>query len=201
MVAVRDAVRLGLASAGVGAGLLGFALVGPQLPTAFADDGESASLSSAPTMSATTEIRGSRSEHSARDGASVPQRETRKHVRGRSEQTADDSVDAESAADRRAARRAALRDAHEQRVAEKIEKLTSDAQAWIDSRPVSDARKDRLERGLTTVRRALFNQAPEVSPVQISGVVDGPISGTVGGVDPEGTASCTGWSNGPKRAR
>lgn len=36
------------------------------------------------------------------------------------------------------------------------------------------------------IRRAFFNEAPTVSPVQTSGQVVGPITGTVGAVDPEG---------------
>lgn len=36
------------------------------------------------------------------------------------------------------------------------------------------------------VRRTLFNEAPTVSPGQTTGQVDGPISGSVGAIDPEG---------------
>lgn len=36
------------------------------------------------------------------------------------------------------------------------------------------------------IRRAFFNEAPTVSPVQTSGQVVGPITGTVGAIDPEG---------------
>jgi hypothetical protein len=35
------------------------------------------------------------------------------------------------------------------------------------------------------VRRTLFNEAPAVSPVQLSGQTEGPITGTIGAVDPE----------------
>ena len=45
--AVRRWLRLGAASAGVGAALWGMALVGPQLGTAVADDGASSSTSAA----------------------------------------------------------------------------------------------------------------------------------------------------------
>lgn len=38
------------------------------------------------------------------------------------------------------------------------------------------------------VRRALFNQAPTVHPVQTTGQLDGAITGTIGAVDPEGDA-------------
>ena len=36
------------------------------------------------------------------------------------------------------------------------------------------------------VRRTLFNEAPTVSPVQLTGLSDGPINGALGAVDPEG---------------
>ena len=36
------------------------------------------------------------------------------------------------------------------------------------------------------IRRTLFNQAPSVSPVQITGKSTGPITGTIGASDPEG---------------
>jgi hypothetical protein len=35
------------------------------------------------------------------------------------------------------------------------------------------------------VRRTLFNEAPTVSPVQLTGQTEGPITGTIGAVDPE----------------
>lgn len=35
-------------------------------------------------------------------------------------------------------------------------------------------------------RRRLFNEAPDVSPVQLTGLRDGPITGSIGAVDPEG---------------
>ncbi len=36
------------------------------------------------------------------------------------------------------------------------------------------------------IRRSLFNQAPTVAPVQLTGYSEGPITGTIGAVDPEG---------------
>ena len=45
------------------------------------------------------------------------------------------------------------------------------------------------------IRRTFFNQAPVVNPVQLTGQLEGPITGTVGAVDPEGdpiTYSITG---------
>lgn len=45
-----------------------------------------------------------------------------------------------------------------------------------------------FEGALLLVRRALFNQAPTVDPVQLTGHSEGPITGTIGAVDPEGEA-------------
>lgn len=36
------------------------------------------------------------------------------------------------------------------------------------------------------IRRTFFNQAPQVNPVQTTGQLEGPITGTIGAVDPEG---------------
>lgn len=36
------------------------------------------------------------------------------------------------------------------------------------------------------IRRTFFNQAPTVTPVQLTGQLEGPVTGTVGAVDPEG---------------
>ena len=46
--------------------------------------------------------------------------------------------------------------------------------------------KNLFEGAGLLVRRNLFNQAPTVSPVQLTGQSSGPITGTIGAVDPEG---------------
>lgn len=43
-----------------------------------------------------------------------------------------------------------------------------------------------IEGAVLLVRRTFFNEAPTVVPVQLTGQVSGPITGTVGAVDPEG---------------
>lgn len=43
-----------------------------------------------------------------------------------------------------------------------------------------------LEGAALLIRRTLFNQAPSVTPVQLTGQSTGPITGTVGALDPEG---------------
>ncbi|WP_234897415.1 Ig-like domain-containing protein [Mycolicibacterium vanbaalenii] len=73
---------------------------------------------------------------------------------------------------------------------ETVAKIMSDwtarNQAWIDSLDVDDDRKAELEASFLALRRAFFNQAPTVAPIQISGRLTGPITGTVGAVDAEG---------------
>jgi len=46
--------------------------------------------------------------------------------------------------------------------------------------------QELFEGALLLVRRTFFNQAPMVSPVQLTGQGEGPITGTIGAVDPEG---------------
>ncbi|WP_255507299.1 Ig-like domain-containing protein [Mycolicibacterium sp. 018/SC-01/001] len=163
MSAVSASVRLGLASAGVGAGLLGFALLGPQIGSAAADESSETSVSSSAGEAAGSTAKAARQERIAE------RRATAQRTRGE-----------------RAARRAEAQQERADRVADKVDQWTSDAQARIDSRPVSEERKDKLEQRLATVRHTFFNQAPTVAPVQVSGVVDGPITGTVGASDPDG---------------
>ncbi|MHA0286072.1 Ig-like domain-containing protein [Mycobacterium sp. C3-094] len=163
MSAVSNSVRLGLASAGVGAGLLGFALLGPQIGSAAADSGDT-----------------SVSAGDAGGSSSTPSRQDR------ADRIAERKSAAQRARGERAARRADVAQKRRDRVADKVDDWASDAQARIDSRPVSEERKDRLEQRLTNVQHTFFNQAPSVAPVQTSGVVEGPISGTVGASDPDG---------------
>lgn len=174
MSAVSASVRLGLASAGVGAGLLGFALLGPEIGSAAADSSET-SVSMSASDSAGPSRKADRRERIAERRSTAQ--------RARDEQVSDD---ADSPREDRAARRAQAQQERAERAAKKIDEMTAEAQARIDARPVSDARKDRLEKRLATVRRTFFNQAPTVAPVQVTGVVRGPVTGTVGGVDPDG---------------
>lgn len=67
-----------------------------------------------------------------------------------------------------------------------IDDWTADTQAWIDSLDATEQTKQRLEATFWAVRRTFFNQAPTVDPVQITGVITGPVTGTVGAVDPDG---------------
>ncbi|MFB1293984.1 Ig-like domain-containing protein [Mycobacterium sp. pW049] len=64
-------------------------------------------------------------------------------------------------------------------VAQFLDDWTTRHIAWIDTLQVSDQRKLRMEESFYAMRRAFFNQAPTVDPVQITGVIDGPITGAV----------------------
>ena len=48
--------------------------------------------------------------------------------------------------------------------------------------------RELLEGAALLVRRTFFNQAPTISPVQLTGQAAGPITGTIAAVDPEGDA-------------
>lgn len=71
-------------------------------------------------------------------------------------------------------------------VADTIEAWTNNTQAWIESLSVSEERKAELTESFWNLRRTFFNQAPTVAPVQISGLITGPIDGTIGAVDADG---------------
>lgn len=71
-------------------------------------------------------------------------------------------------------------------VAERIDDFFSAAPAFIAGLPIDPAFKDWLNGALLLVRRTFLNQAPVVTPVQISGRISGPIAGNLNGVDSEG---------------
>ncbi|HET6737088.1 Ig-like domain-containing protein [Mycobacterium sp.] len=74
----------------------------------------------------------------------------------------------------------------QQFVAQAISDWTAATQSWIESLPVDDSLKVHLEGAFWAVRRTFFNQAPTVAPIQISGQITGPVTGSVGAVDPDG---------------
>lgn len=51
---------------------------------------------------------------------------------------------------------------------------------------LSSSFRGLIEGAALLWRRRLFNEAPDVSPVQLTGHSDGPITGSIGAVDPEG---------------
>lgn len=57
--------------------------------------------------------------------------------------------------------------------------------------------REIFEGAALLVRRIFFNQAPTVSPVQLTGQAEGPITGTIGAVDPEGDAMVYSITKGP----
>jgi hypothetical protein len=63
---------------------------------------------------------------------------------------------------------------------------TAQNQARVDSLSVSDEKTAQLQASFLAMRRTSFNQAPTLAPVQLSGVITGPVAGTLGGVDPDG---------------
>lgn len=67
-----------------------------------------------------------------------------------------------------------------------ITNITLTLQNLIDALPVDGNLKALLEGALWTVRRGFFNLAPSAAPIQVTGILDGPITGTLGVIDPEG---------------
>ncbi|MEH3138930.1 MAG: Ig-like domain-containing protein [Mycobacterium kyogaense] len=181
MSAVSASVRLGLASAGVGAGLLGFALLGPEIGSAAADSGETSVSASAGEKAGPSSPREARRAARAERTEKAEARKQRVADKRRADTDAD--TDAEVASDEPAE---SPRKARQERAAAAINQMTAAALERIDDRPISDERKEQLEKRLATTRRTFFNQAPTVNPVQVTGVMDGPISGTIGAEDPDG---------------
>ncbi|WP_347133277.1 Ig-like domain-containing protein [Mycobacterium sp. DL] len=84
-------------------------------------------------------------------------------------------------------------------VAEIMTNWTTRHEAWVESLDVSDERKEELTASFLAMRRGLFNQAPTVAPIQLSGLVSGPITGDINGVDAEGDAIVYRLIRGPRQ--
>lgn len=253
--AVRRWLRLGAASAGMGAALLGFSLLRPDVGTATADTGSESSASAGPSESgdAAPARSSGQSDAAGADEASEPEdsesedaeaadaaddAEAAKDAEDAEEpgdaDDADAAVAAEDAEDavgdltgvevepevataeleytepepvtRETHSAAAVPDTteraaasatqpppyvseqseYQKRVAAVLQGWTDKHQAWVDSLQISDAGKERLQASFLAMRRTFFNQAPTVAPVQIAGVIAGPVIGSLGGVDPDG---------------
>ncbi|WP_395310244.1 Ig-like domain-containing protein [Mycobacterium sp. AMU20-3851] len=79
-------------------------------------------------------------------------------------------------------------DPRRQAIADQIAALMTTYRTMISMLPVAQPVKTWMYESLAGTRRTLFNQAPWLTPVQISGTGDGPIIGTLGAVDLEGDA-------------
>lgn len=77
-------------------------------------------------------------------------------------------------------------DPRRQAIADQIAALMTTYRTMISMLPVAKPVKTWMYESLAGTRRTLFNQAPWLTPVQISGTGDGPIVGTLGAVDLEG---------------
>jgi hypothetical protein len=80
-----------------------------------------------------------------------------------------------------AQRRAKLAEARETRKA-RAEARTAQRRQRLSTAATDESTEDTV----TPRRRTLVNRAPKVTPEQLTGVIDGPITGTVGAVDPDG---------------
>lgn len=232
--AVRRWLRLGAASAGMGAALWGLSLAGPQTGVAAADTEGTSSASSSASSSGASGSDSSRSVRSVRTvrSADNPRRTQRASDADERAETAesgdetkdDDGLDAEqpdrdvtqapavagtesvntAAAEPVSAPAAApsptrsWQSPYQRWVARSLEAWSTDSLAWIASLPAPEQTKDQLEASFFAIRRTFFNQAPTIDPVQISGVLDGPVTGTLGGHDPDGDRLIYVLTRGPK---
>ncbi|MBB2989052.1 hypothetical protein FHR72_000509 [Mycolicibacterium iranicum] len=71
-------------------------------------------------------------------------------------------------------------------VADVIDRWTARTEARIESLSVDDETKARMLADFLAMRRSLFNQAPTVAPVQLTGLLTGAITGRVGAEDADG---------------
>ena len=88
--------------------------------------------------------------------------------------------------------------ARQRRAARVLDNWTAQNQTRVDSLSVSDEKTAQLQASLLAMRRTFFNQAPTLAPVQLSGVITGPVAGTLGGVDPDGDTLVYVLTRGPK---
>ncbi|GAB7067721.1 hypothetical protein JCM12141A_20100 [Mycolicibacterium hodleri] len=79
-------------------------------------------------------------------------------------------------------------DPRQQFITDQLTAWTNSSQGWIDSLPVPEALKWHLEGALWTTRRTLFNLAPTVAPLTVSGLSNTVVNGRVDATDPENDA-------------
>jgi hypothetical protein len=252
--AVRRWLQVGAASAGVGAGLLGFSLLGPQVGTAAADTAGETTTSTSASASDDGASTGSTASTASTDAADDTDRaddaddaddadadddareddadeadelddqlddddlgddESDEDIDDDEERTADteEQADDTSAASKTTedAEPEAKSQALTRPTAPKpppgnwsdvtgraIDNWTKDSQGWINSLPVDNQAKYHLEGALWATKRTFLNQAPTVAPIQISGKLDGPVTGTLRAVDPDGDRLIYVVTRGPK---
>ncbi|KRD07836.1 hypothetical protein ASE48_10420 [Mycobacterium sp. Root265] len=224
--AVRRWLQLGAASAGMGAALWGMSIAGPQAGVAAADTGGKSSASSTASGSdGNRSVRSVRTVRSADDPRRA-QRSTDTDDDDAKDADLDDDADLQAEqAERDVAETPAATVAttvntpaaqpistpdpapsatrswqspYQRWVARSLDAWTDDSLGWIESLNTSDRTKAQLEASFFTIRRTFFNQAPTIDPVQISGVLNGPVTGTLGAHDPDGDRLIYVLTRGPK---
>lgn len=228
---VRQWLKLGAASAGVGAALLGFSLLGPGTGTAAADSTTEASAS-APSDTTQATADNASAEQDDADADSDDAADSA-GTAADTDETADETADVEAAEDDDAAEEAdrtqarkpskvasvttpaaaqpapgaadeeeeeqqppappvkapdwlAPRRTQDQTVAQIVDTWTTRNQAWINSLNVSAERKAELAASFTQFKSTFLNQAPTLNPVQLTGLIDGDITGKIVATDADG---------------
>ena len=213
--AVRRWLQLGVASAGVGAALLGYSLIGPQVGVAAADTTAESSASSAPSPSnpdsseaseADTEAESEHADAKEAEAEDVTDADAEYGTQAEdvTDADADEDVTAEDGGDAAAASgdtepsdatRHSTRRVTAAPAPQPVTEAPTAAAAVTTAPPTAPSTSEAQPVGgptaadvdeISWVRRLFFNQAPTVAPVQITGHLSGPVTGTVGAVDPEG---------------
>lgn len=225
--AVRRWLQLGAASAGMGAALWGMSIAGPQAGVAAADTGgKSSASSSASGSDGSRSVRSVRTVRSAGDPRRAHRSSDLGEEKDADNADNDDDADLEAerpeldvteaqttAADETVNSTAAQpistptadpsptrswQSPYQRWVARSLDAWTNDSLSWIESLQTSDRTKAQLEASFFTIRRTFFNQAPTIDPVQISGVLDGPVTGTLAAHDPDGDRLIYVLTRGPR---
>lgn len=174
----------------MGAAILGFSLLGPQVGSASADDTEGSSVStSSPGAGSPASTNAARDdadarEDTAREDTATDSRADTERDRANAESDEADTEEAADASD--VTEDADVGEVNDRDDDDETAAARSTRNTAVAATSTVDAPAPAPEDPGVWVRRTFFNRAPVVAPVQISGRVTGQVAGTVGAVDPEG---------------
>jgi hypothetical protein len=224
---VRRWLQVSAMSAGVGAALVGWSLLGPDVSVSAADSTSSSSSASAgPSHSnagakkapgiatsktsthhtATTGARHSPRQAADTDSSTSKTATSAPNTKGIAPQrtstlsTAPTLSGGRTLASPTAVPAAAptLPTTHQQQVAKQIDDIVAFSNSVINGLPVDPATRKWLQDAALVVRRTVLNQDPTVTPIQVSGKLTGPITGQIGAVDADGDKLVYRIDQGPK---
>lgn len=218
---VRRWLQVSAMSAGVGAALVGWSLLGPDVSVSVADSTSSSSSASAGPSHSNAGVKkapaSAASKTSTRKTAAASARPS---IRNAGAVAADTTEKPNAAAPKRTstlstaptrsggttlasptalpAAAPTLSANHQQQVAKQIDDIVAFSNSVINGLPVDPATRKWLQDAALVVRRTVLNQDPTVAPIQVSGKLTGPITGQIGAVDPDGDQLVYRVNQGPK---